>query len=155
VEERNQQRFEEQLQEAHRIAAGNAKPILALSVEAYGYRKSLILHNHGPGTAVVTHMLAIRTDTGVNSRELADLVETEGRPFEELSSFSEPYYLAGKDKEVLIRLTKEALVEAGHKTPRQADEMLVQLEDEIDVIELEVSYEDTIGNKIAERLRLK
>lgn len=157
-EERNQQRFEEQLMQSSRIAAAHLRPLLALETEAHGDRKSLTLCNYGAGPSLITWLDWRReTDSGqviASSHDLGKLVDMEGLPFEQLSDFNRSHYVAAKDSEVVIKLTKEALLSQGGRSHEEADRILRKLEEIIDEITLEVTYEDVLGNVIAERARL-
>jgi hypothetical protein len=152
-EARNQRRFERQLELSAKVAAAGAKPLLALSYEGYGDRKGIILQNYGPGTAVITDLWCYRGER--RSKDLADLFDLGWDiPFEELSGFPDgTYYVPGKTFEVILRLTQEALEEAGKKD--KASQLLEELERQIDEFSMVVSYQDVLGNEIARDAQLK
>ncbi len=153
VERRNQRRFQQQLETSLTVAKANVAPCLGLSAEAYWDRQAIILHNYGPGTAIITELMCHRGNQ--SSRDLGDLFALAPNvSFEEISGFSDgKNYAPGRSVEVILLLTLEKLVNAGHE-PSDARRILEQLEKQIDEFSMTVTYEDVLHNEIESDLRL-
>jgi hypothetical protein len=153
VERRNQRRFQQQLETALEVAKANVAPRLGLSAEAYWNRQAIILRNYGPGTAIITALMCHRGNH--SSRDLGDLFAPSANvSFEEISGFSDgKNYAQGHSTEVILLLTLEALVKAGHE-PADARRILEALETQIDEFSMTVTYEDVLHNEIETNLRL-
>jgi hypothetical protein len=143
----------EQLETALEVAKANVAPRLGLSAEAYWNRQAIILRNYGPGTAIITALMCHRGNH--SSRDLGDLFAPSANvSFEEISVFSDgKNYAQGHSTEVILLLTLEALVKAGHE-PADARRILEALETQIDEFSMTVTYEDVLHNEIETNLRL-
>ena len=152
-EHRNQLRFQQQLEFSKSIAEANVRPLLALTISAYLDRKALELVNHGSGTAVITNIVFRRGDREASC--VADLIDL-GREvvwddFTELEDTIE--YLPSKASDTLIELTLERLAEQD-LTEVDAEALMEDLESQLDEVKVTVTYEDVLGNIIAEAEQL-
>jgi hypothetical protein len=156
TERRNQRRFERQLELTTKIATANIKPMLAVSVDGYIDNKGVTLSNYGPGTAVITSLGFSKGKQ--RSQDMSELIEFDTDQdviWDECPSFDDkPYYIPSKSSEDLLRLTLERLIEDGFSED-EAVSLLEVLEQQIDEIKIIVTYEDVLGNKIAEKERLR
>jgi hypothetical protein len=152
-EHRNQVRFQQQLDFSKSIAEANVRPLLALTISAYLDRKALELVNHGSGTAVITNIVFRRHDREASC--VVDVIDL-GRQvvwddFTELEDTIE--YLPSKASDTLIELTTERLTEQGI-TESEAEALMGNLESQLDEVKVIVTYEDVLGNIIAEAEQL-
>src|SRR4051794_27039936 len=101
-ENRNQARFQQQLDSSKRIAEANVRPLLALTISGYLDRKALELVNHGTGTAVIRSISFSRGDLVASS--VPDIIqlsrEVIWNDFTELENVTE--YLPAKGVDTLI-----------------------------------------------------
>jgi len=148
-EQRNQYRFEQQLDFSRRIAEANIRPLLALTTSAYLDRKALELVNHGAGTAVVTNIVFRRGDQSAAS--IQDVLQLSQNviwnDFTELDDVVE--YLPPRTTDVLVELTLDHVIAQGIPE-RQAIKLMEELEQQLDETKVIVTYEDILGNLIAE-----
>lgn len=148
-ERRNHERFQQQLDLSRRVAEGNARPLLALSISAYDDHKALELTNHGSGTAVISNVVIRRGKRTAGS--VPDVLDL-GRDivWNDFTDFGDSIvYVPPRASEVLIDLTYDHLIEQGF-SEEDAASQLEELEQQIDEIRVSVTYEDVLGNVIAE-----
>ncbi|MEA2328746.1 MAG: hypothetical protein QOE68_3705 [Thermoanaerobaculia bacterium] len=148
-ESRNQRRFQQQLESSKRIAEANIRPLLALTISGYLDRKALELVNLGTGTAVIRSISFSRGDLVAGSvPDVLDLSrEVIWNDFTELEDVIE--YLPAKGVDTLVELTLDHLIAQG-LTEAEATELMEELESQIDEVRVSVTYDDVLGNVIAE-----
>lgn len=152
-ENRNQLRFQQQLEFSKTIAEANVRPLLALTISAYEDRKAVELVNHGSGTAVIREIVFKRGEhVAGNIPDVLDLTyEVVWNDFTELDDTLE--YLPAKGIDVLIELTHERLMDYDF-SEEDASEALEELEKQLDEVKVIVTYDDVLGNVIAEAEQL-
>jgi len=152
-EHRNQLRFQQQLEFSKSIAEANIRPLLALTVSGYLERKALELVNHGSGTAVVTAITFKRGDREAAS--VPDVIELSDdvvwNDFTLLEDAIE--YLPSKASDTLIELTYDHLIGQGFSKSAAAA-LMEELEAQLDEVKVTVTYEDVLGNVIADAEQL-
>ncbi|MEA2339310.1 MAG: hypothetical protein QOE82_3317 [Thermoanaerobaculia bacterium] len=148
-ENRNQIRFRKQLALSKRIADANIRPLLALTISGYTDRKAMELVNHGMGTAVIRNISLSRGDLIASKvPDLLDLGrEVVWNDFTELDDVIE--YLPSKGVDVLVLLTFDRLTKQG-LTETEATAVMEMLESQLDEVKVTVTYDDVLGNVIAE-----
>lgn len=148
-ENRNQIRFQQQLEASKRIAEANIRPLLALTVSGYLDRKALELVNHGTGTAVIRKISFSRGDLVACS--VPDVLELSREviwnDFTDLEDVVE--YLPAKGVDTLVELTLDRLIDQG-LAETEAANLMEELEAQIDEILVTITYDDVLGNVIAE-----
>jgi hypothetical protein len=152
-ERRNQIRFEQQLELSRRIATANVRPLLARTVSGYLDRKALELSNHGAGTAILRKVTFRRGKRSAAS--VLDLLELEQAvvwdDFTELGSSIS--YIPAKTSETIVELTQDHLLGQGFSA-RAAAALLEELEKQLDEVQVTATYNDVLGNMIAENEEL-
>jgi hypothetical protein len=107
------------------------------------------LTNHGVGTAVIRKVTFRRGKrTATNAADLLELKRDV--VWDDFTDYkSGPFYLPSKETETLVELSLEGLIDQDIPEDKAVD-LMGQLETQLDEIDVVLTYEDVLGNVIAE-----
>lgn len=127
------------------IANANIKPLLGSHSIRHLTKREVYLRNFGRGTAIIT---SISFSKGQKvSNNLARIFDLGSIIFDDEWTFlTEKTYIAADETKILVQLTKAFLIQQG-KSEEEALEILEKWQEQLDGIEIKISYEDILGNK--------
>lgn len=147
VETRASRRFRAQLELTEKIAYANIKPVLGVTTGEFLDLKSIQLVNYGAGTAVITSAKLSKGDRVIaNITEL--FVFDTPVTWDSYWTFTESrVYLRAGDSLVLTRLSAKTLLASGYDAA-QVKAILDSWQDQLEGVNLGISYEDVVGNRM-------
>ena len=148
AEKRSSGRFQQQLDQAERIARSNVQPLLIAHTHHYVNRKGVFLANHGIGPAIITSVRISRENRIVGIvPKLLDLDSLFDREviWDDFASIDTAIIKNG-EKVDLVLLSMRNLGEQGFSDEQQAT-IMEEFERQMDGISIRVEYEDILGSR--------
>jgi hypothetical protein len=131
-----------------RFAAMNVKPLVSVETNDYEDMKSVILVNHGLGTAVITHISISKDGTPARDNNIVTLIDPKNKiQWDDYSYFTQKqeYLRAGQQ----IYLAK--LYDNKSSIKKQ---VLSQWNNRLSGIKIHICYKDVLGNKQPDYIRI-
>jgi hypothetical protein len=144
AERHSDERLQKQLDQTEKIARAQVRPLLLIESLKYTGNKGVILSNKGLGSAIIKSITISRKDKKVNN--LRELFSFNGKiKWDDGHRFANTEFLKSGDFIPMCLLTRKHLLEQNMQ-PNKANEILNSYKAELVGINIEIKYEDVLGN---------
>jgi len=130
-----------------KFAAINVRPLLSIETMDYENVKAVMLVNHGVGTAVITH-ISFSKIGGASSNNLAQLMYPDKTiMWDDFSYFNQKREFVRPGHKINLAKLSEAGLIASNVSKDKIQEIFQEWQKELAGIEVQIHYQDVLGNK--------
>lgn len=146
TENRNQKKFDQQLEREEKLALAKIKPLLSIKTLNYTNHKAIILINHGSGTAVIRE-ISFSKGEKEDQKIITNLFKVPANlKWDTFRVFDANKHFLREGEEVnIIDLSEPGLILQDY-TREGALKVLTSIQQQWNGIKISVEYEDVLGN---------